>query len=183
MTGSLLTTLFATTVAACCFFTIGCGSGDDNSDLRNANEVRTEQTSATATVATKDALKLGETADFDGVKVRVVSAERKTPTDLAGRKPTAPQESWLIVHIEAENTTNATASQPGLSVVCADGSRGPSYANDATDAIKSGELPAKSRQAGTLLFGVPANCFPATLLASPVLQIGGKPAAQSWRLQ
>ncbi|MGE3076970.1 MAG: hypothetical protein AB7N24_19755 [Dehalococcoidia bacterium] len=160
-----------------------CGGGDDSGGTAGADESPTVQKVTTAGASTTDALKLGDTADFNGLKVRIVSWQRKSPTELGGRNPTAPEEGWLIVQVETENTTASNTTPPELSLICADGTGHTRYADDSTDALKSGDLSAKSKASGTMLFGTPPNCFPATILGTPVTQAGGKPAAQSWRLQ
>ncbi|MGE0601984.1 MAG: hypothetical protein AB7J35_21390 [Dehalococcoidia bacterium] len=161
----------------------GCGGDDDSGKVQTTTGTVAQQAVTPGAAPGDDALKLGDTANFNGVTLRIVSWQRKSPTELGGRNPTLPEEGWLVVHVESENTTGTNASRPDLSLLCADGSRHSQYADDAPDALKSAEMPAKSQESGTVLFGTPPNCFPATILASPVSQAGGKPEAQFWRLQ
>jgi hypothetical protein len=176
--------LWAAPLVALSILVAGCG-GDDDSGKGDADPTAasTRQTGALATPNKAEAHRLGETGEFAGVKVKVVSSQRKSPTDLGGWNPVPPEEGWLIVRIESENSTGSKQRRPELLIVCADGSRHSTYDYDAADALKTDELPSRGTEAGTVLFGTQPNCFPATILATPVLQIDGKPEAQAWRLQ
>lgn len=176
---------FALLTALCCFFTIGCGSGgdDDAATPRDAAAVRTEQAQATNTQASTAALALGSSAKVGDAEVTVISAERKTPADLANRKPTAPEVEWVLIQVAVTNASGAAISTPDFNLTCADGSATHRYADDAAGALAFKDIPAKSKDQGRVLLGVPANCLPGTLTVKATgVFVGKSPAPATWKL-
>lgn len=159
-----------------------CGGDSDNDsgELRDADEARSAEASATAADAKQGAVALGTRVELNnGVAVTVRSA--KPATDIAGRKPSDPHASWLTLDVIIENTSNTEQPPPDFAVVCPGGT-GARYSDDSATALSMKPLPSKSQDDGTLLMGVPANCARGTVTAKATGVISGSQRLGAWQL-
>lgn len=158
-----------------------CG-GNEDSELRDADEVREQQTAASATSEREGAKRLGESVELNnGIVVTVSSATRKAPADMGGRQPTTPHASWLVVAVVIENRGEQPVPTPDLTVVCADGGQGNRYSDTSPEGIGN-TIPPKSRDDGNALIGVPAACPSPILTAKATGGVVGPVKTGSWEL-
>lgn len=127
----------------------GSSSNSSNKEYRFTDRADKQSTDVEVTV--------GEAASVDGVKMTVVSADRKN--QLSDFEKAADGKQYLVVNVQLENTSDKTqAFNPfDFKIQTAGGQVLDSGLNTTGNALQSGDLVAGGKTSGSIVLEVPVE--------------------------